>query len=159
MPRSSYTDCLLAEAARAKESSKPVCVCLLEPENPSALVKSLGDGGLQKYFTQVAKALQSNLRQNDIAVRYNPCAMAIVFPDTPLPQGGLAIEKLRRVISQVKVDGMAQPNFCSVVCEVPLGRQFDAVDGVTEVINRLETVLEQAHKEGGKRVLLSSFQP
>ena len=85
--------------------------------------------------------------------------MAIVFPDTPLPQGGLAIEKLRRVISQVKVDGMAQPNFCCVVCEVPLGRQFDAVDGVTEVINRLETVLEQAHKEGGKRVLLSSFQP
>jgi hypothetical protein len=32
------------------------------------------------------------------------------------------------------------------------------VDGVTEVINRLEAVLDQARKEGGKRVLLSKFE-
>jgi diguanylate cyclase (GGDEF)-like protein len=157
MPRSSYTDCLLSEALRAKESSKPLSVCLLEPENAAALVKTLGDSRLQSYLLQVAKVLQSHLRQNDIAIRYSPCSIAIVFPDTPLPQGGLAVEKVRKAIAQVKLDGIAPPNFCGVVCDVPLGLHFDAVDGVTEVINRLEVVLEQARKEGGKRVLLSSF--
>ena len=158
LPRSSYIDCMLAEASRAKNQSQPLSVCLLEPENPSALVKTLGDAGLQRYLKQVAKALQSNLRQNDIAVRYNPCAIAILFPDTALPQGGLAVEKLRRAINQIKLDGSNPPNFCSVVCEVHLGTNFDAVDGVTEVINRLEGALEQSRKEGGKRVLLSKFE-
>lgn len=68
------------------------------------------------------------------------------------------MEKLRRVIAQVKLDGTNPPNFCCAVCDVPLGPQFDAVDGVTEVINRLEAALEQARKEGGKRVLLSRFE-
>lgn len=158
LPRSAYLDCLLSEAARAKEASQPLSLCLLEPENPSALIKTIGDAGLQHYLQQVAKALQANLRQNDTAIRYSPCAIAVVFPDTALAQGGLAVEKLRRVIAQTKLDGSSPPNFCCAVCEVPLGLRFDVVDGVTEVINRLEAVLDQARKEGGKRVLLSKFE-
>jgi diguanylate cyclase (GGDEF)-like protein len=158
LPRSAYLDCLLSEAGRAKETSQPFSLCLLEPENATALIKTLGDAGMQRYLQQVAKALQANLRQNDIAIRYSPCAIAVVFPDTALPQGGLAVEKLRHVIAQVKLDGASPPNFCCAVCEVPLGVRFDVVDGVTEVINRLEAVLDQARKEGGKRVLLSKFE-
>jgi GAF domain-containing protein/Tfp pilus assembly protein PilF len=158
LPRSAYLDCLLSEAARAKETSQPLSLCLLEPENPSALVKTIGDAGVQRHLQQVAKAVQANLRENDIAIRYSPCAIAVVFADTPLAQGGLAVEKLRRVIAQVKLDGASPPNFCCAVCEVPLGLRFDVVDGVTEVINRLEAVLDQARKEGGRRVLLSKSE-
>jgi tetratricopeptide (TPR) repeat protein/GGDEF domain-containing protein len=158
LPRSSYVDCLLAEASRAKELSKPLAVCLLEPTDPATLIKMLGDAGVQRYVQQVAKALQANLRQNDIAVRYRPCSIAVVFPDTTLSQGGAAVDKLRRVIAAVKLDGAAQPDFCWVVCDVPLGLRFDAVDGVTEVVNRLEAVLEEARKEGGEQVMLSSFE-
>jgi diguanylate cyclase (GGDEF)-like protein len=158
LPRSSYLDCMLSEAARAKDQSKPLCVCLLEPENAAKLVKTLGDAGVQKFLQQVAKILQANLRQNDVAFRYSPCAIAVILPDTPLPQGGLAVEKLRRLIAQVKMDGASAPNVCCAVCDVPLGLRFDAVDGVTEVINRLETAMQQARQEGGKRVLLSGFE-
>ncbi len=158
LPRSSYIDCLLSEAGRALSHTRPLSVCLLEPENPSELAKALGESGLQRYLKLVAKSLQSSLRQNDIPIRYNPCAIAVVFPDTPLPQGGLAVEKLRRVIAQVKADGATNPNFCSAVCDVHLGPSFDAVDGVTEVINRLETALEQSRREGGRRVFLSKFE-
>jgi diguanylate cyclase (GGDEF)-like protein len=158
LPRSSYLDCMLSEATRAKEQSKPLSVCLLEPENPANLVKTLGDAGVQRYLQQVAKILQANLRQNDVSLRYSPCAIAVIFPDTALPQGGLAVEKLRRLIAQVKMDGASAPNLCCAVCDVPLGLRFDAVDGVTEVVNRLETVMQQARQEGGKRVLLSGFE-
>ena len=113
---------------------------------------------MQRYFLQVSKAVLSTLRQNDITIRYNPYSISVVFPDTALPNGGLAVEKLRRAISQIKLDGAPVPVFCAAVCDVPLGPSFDAVDGVTEVINRLESTLEQAHKEGGKRVLLSRFE-
>jgi GAF domain-containing protein/lipopolysaccharide biosynthesis regulator YciM len=157
LPRSSYLDCLLSEAQRAKDLAQPLTVCLLEPENPTTLMKTLGEAGVQRYSQQVSKSMISALRQNDIAIRYSPLAMAVVFPGTALPQGGLAVEKVRRVISQVKVDGTTAPNYCAAVCDVPLGPDFDPVDGVTEVINRLAASLEQARSEGGKRVLLSKF--
>jgi PleD family two-component response regulator len=97
------------------------------------------------------------LRQNDISIRYSPLSIAVLFPDTALPQAGLAVEKVRRALNQVRVDGGNAPDFCAAVCDVPLGPDFEAVDGVTEVINRLETSLDRACKQGGKRVLISRF--
>ena len=157
LPRSAYLECLLSEARRSKDQSQPLSVCLLEPENPHALMKSLGDAGVQRFVLQVGKALTPALRQNDISIRYSPLSVVVVFPDTALPQAGLAVEKVRRALAQVRVNGAEATNFCAAVCDVPLGPNFDAVDGVTEVINRLEVSLDRAHKEGGKRILISKF--
>ena len=157
LPRSAYLECLLSEARRSKDQSQPLSVCLLEPENPHALMKSLGDAGVQRFVLQIGKALTPALRQNDISIRYSPLSVVVVFPDTALPQAGLAVEKVRRAMAQVRVNGAEATNFCAAVCDVPLGPNFDAVDGVTEVINRLEVSLDRAHKEGGKRILISKF--
>lgn len=157
LPRSAYLDCLLSEAGRSKDQSQPLSVCLLEPENPRALMKSLGDAGVQRFVQQVGKTLMPTLRQNDISIRYNPLSVVVVFPDTTLPQAEMAVEKVRRALTQVRVNGAEAPHFCAAVCDVPLGPSFDAVDGVTEVINRLEVSLDRARKEGGKRVLISKF--
>jgi tetratricopeptide (TPR) repeat protein/GGDEF domain-containing protein len=157
LPRSAYLECLLSEARRSKDQSQPLSVCLLEPENPHALMKSLGDAGVQRFVQQVGKALTPALRQSDISIRYSPLSVVVVFPDTALPQAGLAVEKVRRALAQVRVNGAEARNFCAAVCDVPLGPDFDAVDGVTEVINRLEVSLDRAHKEGGKRILISKF--
>jgi GGDEF domain-containing protein len=157
LPRSSYLDCLLSEARRSKDQSQPLSVCLLEPENPHPLMKSLGDAGVQRFVLQVSKALTPALRQNDISVRYSPLSIVVVFPDTTLAQAGLAVEKVRRALAQLRVNGAEPTNFCAAVCDVPLGPSFDAVDGVTEVINRLEVSLDRARKEGGKHILVSKF--
>jgi GGDEF domain-containing protein/tetratricopeptide (TPR) repeat protein len=157
LPRSSYLDCLLSETKRSKEQAQPLSVCLLEPENPQALMKLLGDEGVQRLVAQVSKILHPLLRQNDICIRYSPFSIVVVFPDTALPQAGAAVEKVRRSLAQIRVDGREVTNFCAVVCDVPLAPGFDAVDGVTEVINRLEASLDRAHREGGKRVLVSKF--
>jgi GGDEF domain-containing protein len=157
LPRSAYLDCLLSEARRSKEQSQPLSVCLLEPENPRLLMKSLGDAGVQRFVLQVCKALTPALRQNDISIRYSPLSIAVLFADTALPQAGLAVEKVRRALAQVRQKPAAATNFCAAVCEVQLGSNFDALDGVTEVINRLDLSLDRAHKEGGKRILISRF--
>jgi GAF domain-containing protein len=157
LPRSAYLDCLLSEAKRCKDQSQPLSVCLLEPENPHALMKSLGDAGVQRFVLQVSKALTPALRQSDISIRYSPLSIAVLFPDTALPQAGLAVEKARRTLAQPQADAARSAGFCAAVCEVPLGPNFDAVDAVTEVINRLEASLERAHKDAGKRILISRF--
>lgn len=157
LPRSAYLECLLSESRRSKDQDQPLSVCLLEPENPRALMKAWGEAGVQRFVQQIGKTLTSVLRQNDIAIRYSPLSIALLFPDTALPQAGLAVEKLRRGMAQVSLDGAEASHLCAAVCEVPLGPNFDAVDGVTEVINRLESSLDHARKEGGKRLLISKF--
>ncbi|MGO8788827.1 MAG: tetratricopeptide repeat protein [Terriglobia bacterium] len=157
LPRSAYLECLLSEARRSKDQSQPLSVCLLEPENPRALMKLLGDAGVQRFVVQVGKAFTPTLRQNDLSIRYSPLSVVVVFPDTALPQAALAAEKVRRALAQVRVNGAGATNFCAAVCDVPLGPNFGAVDGVTEVINRLEVCLDRSHKEGGKQLLISKF--
>ena len=139
---------------------KKIVLDVLKPAEPTIvdLAKKLGDAGLQQYLVQAAKILQANLRPNDIAIRYSPCSIALIMPDTQLPQGGLALEKIRRAISQLTVDGRLSPAVCCAICDVPLGLRFDPVDGVTEVINRLESAMDQVRQEGGKRILISAFE-
>ncbi len=74
-----------------------------------------------------------------------------------MPQAALAVEKVRRAFAQIRVNGAGPSNFCAAVRDVPLGPNFDPVDGVTEVINRLEVSLDRSRKEGGKRILISKF--
>jgi len=157
LPRSAYLDCLLSEAQRSKDLGQPLSVCLLEPENPRALMKVLGDAGVQRFIQQVSKVMLPALRHNDISIRYSPLSLVVVFPDTALPQAGLAVEKVRRALAQIRVNGASAPSFCAAVCDVPLGPTFEAVDSVTEVINRLEVSLDRARKDGPKRVLISKF--
>lgn len=158
LPRSAYLECLLAEAQRSKDQAQPLSVCLLEPENSTALMKTLGDSGVQRFIQQVSKTLLSSLRQNDMAIRYGPLAIAVVLPDADWSQSAQVAEKICRAVSQIKREGATGSDFCAVVCDVPLGGGFDAVDGVTELINRLETTLDRTRKEGGKGVLLSKFE-
>jgi diguanylate cyclase (GGDEF)-like protein len=158
LPRSAYLECLLAEAQRSKDQALPLSVCLLEPENPTALMKTLGDSGTQRYIQQVSKTLLSSLRQNDISIRYGPLTIAVVLPDTDLSQSAQVAEKVCGAVSQIEAEGATGSGFCAVVCDVPLGAGFDAVDGITELINRLETTLDRTRKEGGKGTLLSKFE-
>ena len=158
LPRGSFIDCLLAEARRAKEQRQPLTVSLIEPEDTARLAKSLGDARLQPYMQRAGKVVTSNLRQNDMAIRYGPCTMSLVFPDTNLEQAGLAIEKLRRVLGQLKLEDHEPLRFCAVMCDVPLDSGFDAVDGVTEVINRLDATLDEVRKDSKHQVIASRFR-
>ncbi len=157
LPRSAYLECLLSEARRAKDQSQPLSVCLLEPDKPRALIRALGDADVHRFMLELSKVLTPTVRQSDISIRYGPLTIAVVFPDSGLSQAGEAAEKVRRALSQVRAKGLKPTEFCAAVCDVPLEPGFDAVDGVTEAINRLETSLDRAHREGAKAALISRF--
>ena len=158
LPRASYIDCLLAEASRAKEQSQPVSVCLIEPAGASGLAAELGEARMRAFLQQVSMALSSHLRQNDMAIRYGPYTIAVCFPNTELGKARLAINKLQSVLSHVKSDDNNSPQFCAALCDFHLDSGFDAVDGVTDVINRLEVSMEAVRKEGGPCVHTSNFE-
>ncbi len=61
----------------------------------------------------------------------------------------MAVEKLRRLLTQIHFPGKEEPvNFYAGLAESVMRPGFDAVDIVTEVINRAEAALESARMQG-----------
>jgi PleD family two-component response regulator len=86
--------------------------------------------------------------------------IAILLGETPEKEAMLAIEKLRKIIGEVRwpaKDGAESQSvlFSAGVAEAVIRTEFDPVDVVTEIINRVEHALGQAMGQGlGKVVAL-----
>jgi len=62
------------------------------------------------------------------------------------------VDKMRKVLAPTKIPGTEKTPPISVgIAEAVLQERFDAVDMVTEVINRVESALEIARAEGGNK--------
>jgi len=101
----------------------------------------------------------ANIRSNDLAFRYDTATIAILLGETSEKEALLAIEKLRKIIAEVRYpakDGAAQGShaqFAAGVAEAVIRAEYDPVDVVTEIINRVERALAQAVSQGPGKVV------
>ncbi len=162
LKRSSYLDVLLSEVRRSLQQKSPMTIMLLHFGKASSLVKELGEGPVESMMQQIGQALASHIRQNDVAVRYDLTTIALVLSDTTEKNAFLVVDKMRKVLAPIKVPGTERTPPISVgIAEAVLQERFDAVDMVTEVINRVENALEAARSEGGNKAhsLAPALQP
>ncbi len=153
--RSSYLDCLMAEISRAQKQSMPLSVALLQMECEQPAIRELGDNHIQQFMQQAAQVLVSNLRQNDIGVRYDSTTLALVLPGTRGKDSISVVDKIRKVLGGMKVANSVSPPMSVGIAEAVVDGKIDAADSVTELINRLVAALETAQKEGcGNKLLL-----
>ena len=152
LKRSSYIDVLLSETKRALQASSPVTLMLLEFGKASALVREIGEAAVDSLLQSVGQTLQGHLRQNDVAVRYDLTQIAVVLSDTKDQNAFFVADKLRKVLGTIKAPGKDQPLAITVgIAEAVMNPHWDAVDIVTEVINRLESALDAAKAAGGNQ--------
>jgi diguanylate cyclase (GGDEF)-like protein len=162
LKRSSYLDVLLSEVRRSLQQKSPMTLMLLHFGKASSLVKELGEAQVEHMMQQIGQALASHIRQNDVAVRYDLTTIALVLSDTTEKNAFLVVDKMRKVLAPIKVPGTEKTPPISVgIAEAVLQERFDAVDMVTEVINRVENALEAARSEGGNKAhsLAPAVQP
>lgn len=146
--RGAYIDCLLAEAARVHQQGGGMCVALVQFGRGNQLAKEAGEDALRKFMDEAGLAVASHLRQNDMAIKYDSTTLALVMPGTKGNDGMQVMEKMRRIVGGVKIAERVPP-FTYGVVEPITDDSTDAVDSVTELINRAEQALEEAHKMGG----------
>ncbi len=152
LKRSSYIDVLLSETKRALQASSPVTLMLLEFGKASALVREIGESAVDGLLQSIGQTLQGHLRQNDVAVRYDLTQIAVVLSDTKDQNAFFVADKLRKVLGTVKAPGRDQSLPITVgIAEAVMNPHWDAVDIVTEVINRLESALDAAKAAGGNQ--------
>jgi diguanylate cyclase (GGDEF)-like protein len=158
LKRASYLDLLMAETRRNAQQSTPLTVLLMQFGEKAAMVKEFGESAVEALMQQIGQLFAANIRQNDLAFRYETTAIAIVLGETPEKEGVMAAEKLQKLLAQIWLPDKREPaNFCAGLAEAVLRGEYDPVDIVTEVINRAEQALQIANASGtGKIVALAA---
>jgi GGDEF domain-containing protein len=147
LKRASYIDLLMAETRRAVQQSTPVTVTLMQFGKSSAMLKEHGEKAVEAAMQQIGQLFAANIRQNDLAFRYEKTTIALVLGETGEKEAVMAIEKLRKLLSDVKLSDEIVP-FSAGLAEAVVRQQFDPVDIVTEVINRVDKALDAAVTQG-----------
>jgi len=149
LKRASYVDVMMAEVRRSLQQSVPITVMLLNFGKVSMLSREGGESGLESLMENLGQSVTANIRQTDIAIRYDRTSIALILGDTKDANSSFVIDKFRKVIAGVKVPGTENPISMTVgVAGAVIHKEYDPVDIVTEVINRAEHALEVAQSKG-----------
>jgi diguanylate cyclase (GGDEF)-like protein len=149
LKRASYLDLALAEAQRASQQATPFSILLAQFGRGAAMVKEFGEPAVEATMEQIGQLFSANIRSNDLAFRYDTTTVAIILGDTAEKEALLAIEKLRKLVSDVRWPGKDQGvPFTAGLAEAVMRTNYDPVDIVTEVINRAEQALHDALVQG-----------
>jgi diguanylate cyclase (GGDEF)-like protein len=149
LKRASYLDLLIAETGRAVKHHNPLSVLLVRLGDRAAMLKEFGENAVEATMRQIGQLFGANIRQNDLAFRYETTTIAIVLGETAATEGTVAAEKLRKLVSGLTVFEKDAPiPFHAGLAEAVVREQYDSVDIVTEVINRAEHALTAALSHG-----------
>ncbi|HTC61726.1 MAG TPA: diguanylate cyclase [Candidatus Saccharimonadales bacterium] len=154
LARSSYIDCLLHESQRARTQGLPLALALLQVDGGPELLRQQGEGPFDRYMEQLGESVNAIVRQTDLAIKYTSWALAIVLPDTPLSGAQKFAEKLKAAVSGLRPSWDAEKLTMSVaIAEAIASKDYDNEDIVTDLINRVESGLEEARKRGGNEII------
>jgi len=159
LKRASYIDLMLAESKRAIQNSSALSVLLLQFGKSAAMMKEYGEAEVQGMMERVGQLFAANIRSNDLAFRYDTTTIAILLGETAEKEAMLAVEKLRKTISEARLpskDGaMKGPSaqFSAGLAQAVIRTEYDPIDVVTEVINRAEHALLQAMTQGPGKIV------
>jgi GGDEF domain-containing protein len=118
----------------------------------SALVKDVGEERVEEAMQEIGHVVTANIRQNDIAVRYDLTSIVLVLADTNDKNAFFVLDKLRKMLGNSRMPGRNEPvTVTTGIAELVMQQKFDPVDIVTEGINRVEAAMETAKHEGGAR--------
>src|ERR1700690_2619789 len=159
LKRASYLDLLQAETRRGLQQGTAVTVLLMQFGKRSALVKEFGEAAVRQVMDQIGQLFSANIRSNDLAFRYETTTVALVLGDTGEKEALMAVEKLRRLLKEVKLPGKEQSvEFCAALAQAVMRQHFDPIDIVTEVVNRADHALELAIVQGPGKIVCEAAQ-
>jgi diguanylate cyclase (GGDEF)-like protein len=154
LSRSSYQNCLLTEADRAKSQGTPLALTILQIDRGGELLRQQGESPVERFLEQLARALQPIVRQNDVAVKYTASSLAFILPDTTIAGAQNLADKLRRAAAGIRPPWDSSTITLSAgIVEAVAKPEFDSEDVVTDLMNRAEFSVEEARKRGGDTVV------
>ncbi len=159
LKRASYLDLLQAETRRGLQQGTSVTVLLMQFGRRGAMIKEYGEQAVTAVMEQIGQLFSGNIRSNDLAFRYEATTVALVLGDTGEKEALLAVEKLKRLLGEVRFPGKDKAvEFNAGLAQAVMKQHFDPIDIVTEVANRADHAMELAVAQGAGSVVTQAPQ-
>ena len=98
-----YYERLLQETARARRSSNPLTLALVDLDLFKQINDEVGHRGGDQVLKFFSQFIRVNLRQEDIVCRIGGDEFAIILPDTPVDNAAVFFERIRGKLDQVEI--------------------------------------------------------
>ncbi len=140
------------EINRACRNDHNVGVIMIDIDHFKRFNDTFGHDGGDAVLKEVGKLLKSSLRASDIACRYGGEEMTLILPEASIENTYKRAEQVRKLIKQINIEHKRQSlgtitASLGVACFPEHGMTGDAV------VQRADTALYQAKKEGRDRVV------
>ncbi len=142
---------LVAELARIKRYHSDYCILFIEPDYLHVQTARYGSGYATMMHVQLAKTLQSHLRETDIAGCWDDARFLVLMPQT-MTVGAFALAQ--RVISACRNQSLLYQG-AAVKFTISVGVACYNASSADQFIAQAAANLSQARREGGDRVVMS----
>lgn len=132
------------ELARARRAESPLCLAVIDLDRFKAFNDANGHLAGDELLRECAVAWDSELRGEDLLVRFGGEEFLVVMPACTIEQGEEIVERLRAAMPQEQT------------CSVGLAA-WDFVETMDELLGRADAALYEA-KEGGRDRMVAAVQ-
>ncbi|MFB9410290.1 GGDEF domain-containing protein [Dactylosporangium matsuzakiense] len=143
--RRAWGDELPRVLEHARQSGRPVSICMLDLDHFKAFNDTRGHQAGDRLLKEAAAAWTGQLRQSDLLARYGGEEFIILLPSTDIHAAGAVIERLRPVTPA------AQTFSCGVAV-------WNTTETSDELIARADAALYEAKHAGRNRTVAASAQ-
>jgi diguanylate cyclase len=138
------------------ETGEPLSVLMIDIDHFKKFNDSFGHQVGDQVLRLVAKVLQENVREDDLAARYGGEELMAVLPGTSVDICAEVAERIRRRISEARLTRRATGEEISSVT-VSIGvAQFRLAESAEMMIERCDRALYQAKRSGRNRTITES---
>ena len=146
--RLAYDERIGQEFARTRRYKKPLSLAVLDIDRFKRINDSYGHKAGDKALKIIADRVRKNLRETDFLARYGGEEFVIVMPETGLDDGLVAVEKLRKDVSQSQFH--YQGTAVNITVSVGLA-ELREDDSPETFFQRADAALYQAKESGRDR--------
>ncbi len=143
-----------AEVERAARYNQTFCVAMFDLDFFKTINDRLGHTKGDEVLAAVASTLQTAIRNTDFCARYGGEEFAVILPHTTLHESHYVVDKIRKAISEVNVEGVSGSRLrltaSAGVADFPAcGSSIDSM------ISAADSAMIQAKRSGRDRVCYS----
>lgn len=149
-----------AELEHSKRTGQPIAVLFLDLDGFKQINDKYGHLTGDEILKAVASALQANLRPYDICGRWAGDEFIILLPDSNLQYVGKVAQRIRAVISQIRVPVDDEQVHVDVSIGVHVVNAADKTYSLdlNEIIAQADEALYRAKNNGGAQVQFSKVE-
>ncbi len=143
--------------ANAKRYGQALCLLVLDLDHFKQVNDQFGHGFGDDVLVKISEALQQQVRESDVLVRYGGEEFVMIFPNTNCVSGEIFAERIRENIEQIEWEGSKYVQTISIgiyclsdECCVPENDEIN----IDRLVNFADLALYQAKAQGRNKVVL-----